>query len=73
MRGLVKVNCEIINHFGKNPINGGIPPRERRNDLSIILRGPTKLVVLLKLLVVEDFVFEMSGRRAIIIDIYITI
>jgi len=31
-------NCWIINHFGKNPVNGGSPPKDKNLVNILILK-----------------------------------
>lgn len=51
--------CEIrkftVNHFGKNPINGGIPPNERKFIMKIIFNGLFEFKVLISCLIWKIF------------------
>jgi hypothetical protein len=60
---------EKINHFGKNPINGGIPPIEKnniKNQNNVVL-----LIILVEKLVLYIIIFHSIKNTGIIIKQYI--
>lgn len=59
-------SSEMIAHFGRNPVRGGSPPRERRRiDVIVIIMGVLFHVSDKELIVVAEFVINMINIGAV--------